>query len=76
VAVALIIGTIELIGVLADRLNIESGPFAAIASIDLDYVGYGIVGLFAISWLAALAIWRFGRIEERWSQNLGEPVNS
>ncbi|OFJ51174.1 nickel transporter [Mycolicibacterium grossiae] len=70
VAVALIIGTIELIGVLADRLSITTGPLAAIADIDLDYVGYGIVALFVISWLTALAVWRFGRIEERWSTNL------
>ena len=33
VAVALIIGTIELIGVLADQANINSGPLAAIADI-------------------------------------------
>jgi high-affinity nickel-transport protein len=70
VAVALIIGTIELVGVLADRLKIESGPLAAIANINLDFVGYGIVLLFVVSWLTALAIWRFGRIEERWSQHL------
>jgi high-affinity nickel-transport protein len=69
-AVAPIIGTIELVGVLADRLSIDSGPLAAIASINLDYVGYGIVGLFVLSWLTALAVWRFGRIEERWSHNL------
>jgi hypothetical protein len=31
VAVALIIGTIELIGVLADQANITSGPISAIA---------------------------------------------
>ncbi|OKH64846.1 nickel transporter [Mycobacterium sp. SWH-M1] len=70
VAVALIIGTIELIGVLADRLGIDTGPLATIATIDLDYVGYGIVALFVISWLTALAVWRFGRIEERWSADL------
>ncbi|BBY60526.1 nickel/cobalt efflux system [Mycolicibacterium sarraceniae] len=70
VAVALIIGTIELVGVIADRLHIESGPLAAIANIDLDYVGYIIVALFVISWLLAISIWRFGRIEERWSTNL------
>jgi hypothetical protein len=23
-----------------------------------------------LSWLTALAVWRFGRIEERWSHNL------
>ncbi len=70
VAVALIIGTIELISVVADQANITSGPLAAIASIPLDYAGYGIVGLFVLAWVAALAVWRFGRIEERWSSDL------
>ncbi len=72
VAVALIIGTIELVGVLADRLNIHSGPLAAIAHINLDYAGYIIVGLFVLSWLAALAIWRLGRIEQRWTRSMAE----
>lgn len=70
VAVALLIGTIELIGVLADRLSITSGPLAAIADIDLDYAGYAIVGLFVLAWVIALAVWHFGRIEERWSADL------
>jgi nickel/cobalt transporter (NiCoT) family protein len=73
VAVALVIGTIELIGVLADQANITSGPLSAIAGIPLDYAGYGIVGLFFLSWIVALAVWRFGRIEERWSANLAAP---
>jgi high-affinity nickel-transport protein len=67
VAVALIIGTIELVGVLADRLDIRSGPLAEIASINLDYAGYIIVGLFVVSWLIAIAVWKLGRIEQRWS---------
>ena len=70
VAVALIIGTIELIGVLADQAQIDSGPIAAIAAIPLDYAGYGIVLLFVVAWLVALAVWRFGRIEEKWSAGL------
>lgn len=67
VAVALIIGTVELVGVLADRLHIESGPMAAIAAINLDFAGYLIVGLFIVSWLVAVLVWKFGRIEDRWS---------
>jgi high-affinity nickel-transport protein len=70
VAVALIIGTIELMVVLADQANITTGPIASIASIPLDYAGYGIVGLFVVAWLIALAVWRYGRIEERWSAHL------
>jgi nickel/cobalt transporter (NiCoT) family protein len=67
VVVALVIGTIELVGVLADRLRISSGPLAWIAGINLDYAGYVIVGLFFLAWAVALAVWYFGRIEERWS---------
>ena len=70
VAVALIIGTVELVGVLADQANITSGPLGWIANINLDYAGYAIVGLFFVSWLIALAVWRFGRIESRWSAHL------
>ncbi|WP_018602311.1 HoxN/HupN/NixA family nickel/cobalt transporter [Mycobacterium sp. 155] len=72
VAVALIIGSIELIGVLADRLHIDSGPLAAVAAINLDYAGYLIVGLFIVSWLIAVSVWKFGRIEHRWSANLAD----
>jgi len=70
VAVALVIGTIELIGVLADQANINSGPLNWIANIDLDYAGYGIVGLFFLSWAIAIGIWRYGDIENKWSANL------
>lgn len=60
---ALIIGTIELIGVLVDQAKIDSGPLVAIADIPLDYAGYAIVVLFVVTWLVALVVWRFGRIE-------------
>jgi high-affinity nickel-transport protein len=70
VAVALIIGTIELIGVLADQAKITTGPLSAIARIPLDYAGYGIVGMFVLAWIIAITVWRVGRIEERWSADL------
>ncbi len=76
VAVALVIGTIELVGVLADQAKITSGPIASIANIPLDYAGYGIVGLFVLSWVVALLVWRFGRIEERWSADLAPSLDA
>jgi high-affinity nickel-transport protein len=66
VFVALVIGVIVLIGLLVDRLGITSGPLAVIGSADLGSVGFVIVGIFAAVWLIALAVWRFGRVEERW----------
>jgi high-affinity nickel-transport protein len=76
VIVALVIGTIELIGVLADQTHTTGGIIGWIAGIDLDYAGYGIVGLFFVSWIIALAVWKFGRIEERWSTNLAPGLSS
>jgi len=66
VAVALLIGGIELISVLTEKLNISTGVLAAIGSVDLNSVGYWIVGLFVATWALALAGWRFGRIEQHW----------
>jgi high-affinity nickel-transport protein len=70
VAVALIIGTIELVSVIVSQAHIESGLLYDIGSIPLDYAGYAIVALFILSWLTALAVWRFGHIEEKWSAKL------
>ncbi|MDH6193381.1 high-affinity nickel-transport protein [Mycobacterium frederiksbergense] len=67
VIVALVIGVIVLTGLLVDHLGITTGPLAFIGSADLEFVGFLIVGLFVLSWIVALGIWRFGRIEERFS---------
>ncbi|MBW0110754.1 HoxN/HupN/NixA family nickel/cobalt transporter [Pseudonocardia sp. KRD-182] len=67
VVVALVVGVIVLIGLLVEKLGIDTGPLAAIGTLDLNYVGYTVVALFVITWLVALAIWKFGRIEERYS---------
>ncbi len=70
VAVALVVGTIELTSILTDKLGIDSGPLAWIGNLDLNDVGFGIVGLFVVTWILALAVWRLGRIEDKWSVHL------
>lgn len=67
VAVALIIGAIELLGLLGDKLAVSSGPLSWFTNINLNDVGYGLVGLFVLTWIIALTIWRYGKIEQRWS---------
>jgi high-affinity nickel-transport protein len=32
----------------------------------LNTAGYVIVGVFVLMWAVALAVWRFGHLEERW----------
>jgi high-affinity nickel-transport protein len=70
VAVALLVGTIELLSVVADRLALTGGVWDRIANLDLNLVGYAIAGVFVLTWAVALAVWRFGHIEDRWSAKL------
>ena len=67
VTVALVIGILVLAGLVVERLGLESGPLVWMASLDLGLVGFGMVGLFVLAWVLALAVWRFGHIEERWA---------
>jgi high-affinity nickel-transport protein len=34
---------------------------------NINTAGFVIVGLFLATWLAALLIWRYARIEEKWN---------
>jgi high-affinity nickel-transport protein len=61
-----------LAGLVVDRLDLHSGPLSWVASLNLEYVGFGIVGLFVVTWAVALGVWRFGRIEQRWAPGTSE----
>jgi nickel/cobalt transporter (NiCoT) family protein len=73
VTVALVIGTLVLVGLLVERLQLETAPLVWLASLDLEFVGFAIVGLFLLTWAVAVAVWRFGRIEQKWSEGLARP---
>lgn len=70
VAVALLVGSIELLAVLAEKFDLTGGLWDLVGTLDLNMVGYVIVGVFLATWAASLAVWRFARIEERWSARL------
>lgn len=67
IAVAFFIGTIELVTVLHDKLALNDAVTSWISTLDLDNVGFIIVGLFIVVWAAALAYWRLTGVEKRWA---------
>nr|WP_234974261.1 HoxN/HupN/NixA family nickel/cobalt transporter [Williamsia sterculiae] len=67
VAVALIIGTVELLGVVSEQLGWTGGVWSWMSALDLNTIGFVIVGMFVVTWAAAVSVWKIGRIEERWS---------
>ena len=71
--VALVIGTIQFVGVLAEKTDIEAHqPFTAIAAIDLGQIGYWIVASFIAAWVVSVLVWKLGRYEEKYSSGLAE----
>jgi high-affinity nickel-transport protein len=66
VATAVFIGGLELTQVLAGQLNLTGGFWSFANGFDLNTAGYYIVGMFVVVWAGALAVWRYGHVEERW----------
>src|SRR5216683_3108477 len=57
----------SLLGLIASEYDL-GGPFWGwVSGLNLNTLGFIIVGLFVATWAAALLVWRMGRIEERWN---------
>jgi high-affinity nickel-transport protein len=70
VAVAWLVGAIEILQVLAAKFALH-GPFwSLLQGLDLGRLGYVVVGLFGATWICSLTVWKTRRIEERWGSLL------
>ena len=70
VAVALLVGTVELVSILGNytgHRNDSGGFWGFLNGIDLNTIGFVIVGMFVVTWVVAVSLWFFGAIEERWA---------
>jgi high-affinity nickel-transport protein len=72
IVVALTIGTVELGGVVARQAAADGRFWSWLETMNMSRLGFAIVGLFFVTWLIALVIWRAGHVEERWSASLGK----
>jgi high-affinity nickel-transport protein len=76
VAVALVIGTIELLQVIIGLLHLHGPVFDVIAGLNFGVLGYVIVGMFLLAWASSVAYWKFGRMEKRLSMRWGPHIHS
>jgi nickel/cobalt transporter (NiCoT) family protein len=67
IAVALLIGTVELSQVFINMLGLHGRILDRIASLDFGVMGYLIVGMFLLAWAASVALWKFGHMEQRFA---------
>jgi len=73
VVVALVIGGIEILQVAIRLLGLQSPFFDFVAELDFGVTGYVIVGLFLLAWGLSVALWKFGRVEERYARPRAQP---
>ena len=66
VFVAFFVGAIEVLGLIAQESHLSGAFWEFMQGFNLNTAGFVIVGMFVLTWLVALAIWHFGRIEQRW----------
>jgi high-affinity nickel-transport protein len=66
VVVALLVGTVELVGLFAEKAGARGAFWTWWEDVDMSTLGLLVAGAFVATWLVALAVWRLGRIEERW----------
>jgi nickel/cobalt transporter (NiCoT) family protein len=77
VGICFLVGGIETLGLISNEvtgLRRAGGFWGFMRDFNLNVAGFVIVGLFVVTWIAAVMIWRYGRIEERWSASLQPPV--
>jgi high-affinity nickel-transport protein len=58
VLVALVIGTIELLSILTDKLALEGGVWDWVSNLDFERIGYLIIAIFLVSWLGSTLIYK------------------
>ena len=72
VVVALFVGVVELTQILIQVTGVQGAVFDAIAGFDfIGKAGFIIVGLFVVTWVAAFAIFKLRRVDERWNALVG-----
>ena len=73
VAICFFIGGIETLGLLPQEISSlpqNRGFWGFVYNFDINKAGFVIVGMFVVTWVGALLIWRYGHIEERWSARM------
>ena len=64
--VAVFIGAVEVLGLLGQDRDLTGPAWSWLEKFNINTAGFIIVGVFVLTWAAALCIWHFGRIEQKW----------
>ncbi len=73
VAICFFIGGIEALGLVPQEfpgLSKTHGFWGFMYGFNINTAGFVIVGMFIVTWVGTMLIWRYGHIEEKWTARL------
>jgi nickel/cobalt transporter (NiCoT) family protein len=76
VFVAVFIGAVELLGLLAQDTSLNGSFWTFMQGFNINTAGLFIVGVFVLTWIVALCVWHFGRIEQKWESGRPCPAET
>jgi high-affinity nickel-transport protein len=76
VFICFFIGTIEVLGLLPMELHLNGSFWNFMANFDINKAGFVIVGMFIVTWVTALMIWKYGHVEEKWTAKLSHKTDA
>jgi high-affinity nickel-transport protein len=66
IAVALVIGTVQLLQLAIGLLHLSGRFYDFVAGLDFNSLGYVVVGMFLAAWALSVLLWKLRRPEERY----------
>jgi high-affinity nickel-transport protein len=66
VAVAVFIGGLEVLGLVSEKFDLNSGAWGVVRNLNahMDDLGYVVVAIFIVSWICSALLYRFGRYDD------------
>src|SRR3984885_13596601 len=69
---AVFVGAVEILGLLGQESNLTGSFWTFMQTFNINTAGLFLGGGVVLTWIVALAVWHFGRIEQKWET--GRPL--
>lgn len=64
VLVALVVGTVEVLSIIANQFNLSGGLWDSVSTLDFGFLGTLIIGIFVISWVVSTIIYKVRKYDD------------
>ena len=69
--IAFAIATVEVLGLLVQKLSLHGQPWRFVSTLDINVLGRAIVVVFVIVWIVAVAYYKLRKLDERYGNSPG-----